>query len=501
MIKHETFNNRIKDPMNNELPYFNQLSNIDPKLGGYIYATDPSQDRAEMLEIWENSKQPISVSTNDLTSHPINNLDALPFRSLLETLDMPFADNVIYTAQDISDATDDLELLAAVMANAYQLGNLSTSFFIEMDYLKKLSQPELDNLSSESQEFVNDLINSTEPFEIISYPKVQSNEGFTLLETIANSKTNTLISSIVLHPSLTTTNLLFINASNINGMSTKQIAERLKDLGKISSSVNTKTMDEIISSPQADRIKQDRKEYSNDNDEDNFNRGERIAKASVQKIKNPKKISNLIAKKLNKSPLSKKTQNQFKIYKKTFNKPNRREPENDFKPGKTKRTIYRPDLHLYLDTSGSMSIDDYTKGISATIDIAKQLHTNVYISSFSHVLSEAVLVDGMQSKSKSSLMKKILKLPVVDGGTDFENVYNDIQQRAEKSINSHTSPEYSIILSDMEYGFQSSGYTVPKYAHNTLHLAINSYQPSLERFKTELYNAGETNIDKLLFEI
>ncbi|MBQ1664024.1 MAG: hypothetical protein II057_05680, partial [Clostridia bacterium] len=57
------------------------------------------------------------------------------------------------------------------------------------------------------------------------------------------------------------------------------------------------------------------------------------------------------------------SENAFKASKMTYQKASRREPDNPDRQGKTSRTIYRPDLHIYLDCSGSISERQYQDAI------------------------------------------------------------------------------------------------------------------------------------------
>ena len=481
------------------VPYADQLSQINDVLGDYVLTPDPQPDTIKTAEAeWASYEQanPVDVSTADLTKNAISNLEAIPFRTLLESMDMPFEDQVIYTASDITASTDTSELLANTMANVYQLGNLSQSIFIAMDYLQKLSQQDMDQFSDATQTFITDLTTSTEPFEMITFPASEYGEALMLLDTVYANQAP-LMASIVLHPITKYTTLLFINATNIAGMSTKQISDRLNKLSQIKNAINITKVSDIVTSPQVDRNIDESHGMSRASDE--ISRGERVRNAKIKKLNSTKKVVALIQKDIKKRNTPQRTNNVTKKIKKTYNKPNRREPENDFKPGKTKRNIYRPNIHLYLDTSGSMSLDEYKIGIMASIQIAKDLGSDIYLSSFSDTLAQPILLDKIKSQSTSAIMRRALKVPVLSGGTDFENVYNAIDARATLAAQKGHSPEYSIILSDMEFWF-SSGYMVPKKARTTLHLMVSDYDDGAD-FKTSAYNAGITHIDKLLYKI
>ena len=496
MLKFEKF----QTPLSGNLPYFDQLSAIDNDLANYVADAYPSYDvKTNGQAAWDDyeAKNPAIISTADLTKNAIDNLEAIPFRTLLEELGMPFEDNAIYTASDIAASTDETELLANVMANIYQFGNLSQAVFVTMPYLKKFSQQDMDKFSDATQQFISDLTVSTEPFEMVTFPTNEMMDGFELLELIEKQQ-STLSSSIVLHPIIQDLNIIFINSTNINGMSVKQISDRLNQLSKIRQAINITKLKDIIASPQVDRNIDAQAGMNRDKDGD-ITRGERIKATQIKKLSSTKKVAALIQRDIKKRSTSQRTNNVTKKVKKTYNKPNRREPDNDFKPGKTKYNVYRPNLHLYLDTSGSMSMDQYRSGIMAAIQIAKELGTDIFLSSFSDTLAEPVLLDKINSQRPSVLLKKALRVPVIQGGTDFENVYNAIAARAAYAAKKGRAPEYAILLSDMEFWF-SGGYHIPKEAQKTLHLMVSDYDDG-EDFKTSAYNAGMTQIDKLLYKI
>lgn len=492
------FKTEFYDFSQQDLPYKAQLEQLDPALGQFVLNNDPNgQDRQEAEDLWQQQNIQIGIDTAQLKKHAISNLEALPFRTMLENAGMPFEDNVIYTSQDIADANSDEEVLYNTLANFYQLGSLINAMFVELPFNKKFSQQDLDQFSDATQKFINDLTVSSNPFEYINYPLAELDEAFNLLTTVAKVNPTSLMTNMVLHPFTNGLPIVFILADNIDGMSPKQISQQINNLSNLQAMVKRINIQDVINSPETER-NQD-KSSGMGRDSGSVSRSERVKMHKIRKLSSTKKITQVINRAIRKQSSTYHTQNITKTMHKTYNKPNRREPENDFKPGKSTKKIYRPDIHLYLDTSGSMSVDSYKKGILAAIDIAKDLKSNIYISSYSDILAEPILLDGIAKQSAAVLLQKALKIPVVDGGTDFENVYNNIQNRAKAAMKMHRLPEYPIIFSDMEYWF-SSGYQIPKYSQKTLHLMVDSYDGG-ETFKTEAYNAGITHIDQLLYEI
>lgn len=156
--------------------------------------------------------------------------------------------------------------------------------------------------------------------------------------------------------------------------------------------------------------------------------------------------------------------NTFKITKMTFNKPNRRNPDDFNKQGKSTSTRYKPDLHVYLDTSGSISERDYKDAIQALIALAKQMNINMYFNSFSHYMSQTTKLN-LQGKNPKQIYKEFAKIPKVSGGTDYEQIWNFINSSAKMKR------EVSLIISDFEYSAPSKFVKHPK---NLYYIPISS---------------------------
>lgn len=139
-----------------------------------------------------------------------------------------------------------------------------------------------------------------------------------------------------------------------------------------------------------------------------------------------------------------KSENSYKSIKMTFARPNRRNPDDFNKQGKMVSTKYKPDIHLYIDTSGSISERNYQDAVKACIAMAKKLNVNLYFNSFSHCISQCTHLHT-KDKSKSQIYKEFQKVPKVTGGTDFEQVWHYINRSPKRRR------ELSILMTDFEY--------------------------------------------------
>lgn len=156
-------------------------------------------------------------------------------------------------------------------------------------------------------------------------------------------------------------------------------------------------------------------------------------------------VMKLIKRIMNKMSFVNKSMNVYKQSKMSFARPNRRDPDDFNKQGKVVSTRYRPDIHLYIDTSGSISERDYEDAVKACISMAKQLNINLYFNSFSHYLSQTTRL-RLENKSKSAIYKEFQRVPKVSGGTDYENIWHFINSSKKRTR------ELSIVITDFEYG-------------------------------------------------
>ncbi|MFK0244556.1 hypothetical protein ACIQUM_07645 [Amycolatopsis azurea] len=126
-----------------------------------------------------------------------------------------------------------------------------------------------------------------------------------------------------------------------------------------------------------------------------------------------------------------RSQNVFRTSKATFLKANRRTPDDYNRPGRITSVRYLPDLHIYVDTSGSISEANYQEAVMMLIRIAKKLNVDLYFNSFSHKLSQETLL-RVQNKSEKQIWHTFSNVPKVAGGTDFQQVWTYINASAKR---------------------------------------------------------------------
>lgn len=157
--------------------------------------------------------------------------------------------------------------------------------------------------------------------------------------------------------------------------------------------------------------------------------------------------------------------NTLKQVKKTSSRPNRRDPNNPNLLGKRVSKKYIPDLHIYLDTSGSISEHHYQDAVMLNIELAKKLNVNLYLTSFSHVLSQTTLLK-VRGKSINAIWEQFRAIPKVTGGTDFAQIWRYI------NISKKRRQELSLIITDFEWFPDAASHVHPP---NVYYAPISAY--------------------------
>lgn len=158
-------------------------------------------------------------------------------------------------------------------------------------------------------------------------------------------------------------------------------------------------------------------------------------KALTKRLK--KKIKQLI------QSTSARTMNGRKIVIKTYMRESRRDPMNIDLKGQYYKTTYTKDLHLYIDVSGSINLSMIEFALNAAADIATELKLNLFVTPFDSKLYEkqTIVIPGSVI-SKRSALKKLKRLPISGGGTEFDNVYKFIESSKKRKN------EISIMITD-----------------------------------------------------
>jgi len=129
----------------------------------------------------------------------------------------------------------------------------------------------------------------------------------------------------------------------------------------------------------------------------------------------------------------------------SYQRPNRRDNDNPDLPGTVQIEGFYPDIHVYVDTSGSISTEDYINSISMIANIVKKLDCDLYFNSFTTDISQETIIT-CRNKSIEQIKKEVEKIPKISGGTSIDQVWSYI------NATKKNQKQLSIIISDFEVG-------------------------------------------------
>lgn len=214
------------------------------------------------------------------------------------------------------------------------------------------------------------------------------------------------------------------------------------------------------------------------------------------KKKCPKTIdlARLIKRLLDKMSKVNRSENSYKSVKMSFSKPNRRDPDDFNKQGKVVSTKYLPDIHLYIDTSGSISEEDYEYTVRALIQMAKKLNVNMYFNSFSHVLSQCTKL-RTKDRTTAQVYAEFQRVPKVSGGTEYTNVWAYIMKSKKRQR------EFSLMITDFEYNPPNAHVDHPANLYYAPCASLNwrTFTRSAEDFCKAMQHIDPNLRTKLLF--
>ncbi|WP_078598664.1 hypothetical protein [Evansella clarkii] len=198
------------------------------------------------------------------------------------------------------------------------------------------------------------------------------------------------------------------------------------------------------------------------------------------------------------------TQNTYKSQSISYMRPNRRKPDDINLPGKLTTTMYRPDIHVYLDTSGSISESQYRDAVTNLIMLTKRINCNLYITSFSHYISQTSLLKT-KDRSTSQIYQQFLRIPKVTGGTDFEQVWRKIDMIDEFNKKNNYSHQINFMITDFGYHLSSghrwdqSRASVKNTYYVPMSMNPNGWQHLRQwakEFREQMIKAGDYGIRK-----
>lgn len=168
------------------------------------------------------------------------------------------------------------------------------------------------------------------------------------------------------------------------------------------------------------------------------------------------------------------SQNALRTVHTSFQRANRRHPNDPNRPGRSVRTRYRPDIHVYVDTSGSMTEENYEDAVRTLIVMAKRLDVNLWFNSFADYLSSEKLLH-VKGHSVRQIWREFAREPKVGGGTRFDQVWEYVNQSKRRSR------QFSLIISDMDWVVPKNRREHPRHLYYTPCATGQDYWPQIVR--------------------
>lgn len=258
----------------------------------------------------------------------------------------------------------------------------------------------------------------------------------------------------------------------------------------------------LVTAQKVNQKQQHTHQYDKGNRKDQVQRA--VAKTFSTKPKTKKQQIKTIQRLVNSQISQRRSENAYRKNHRTHMRPNRRHPDNLDLTGVVTKTGYRPDIHIFLDTSGSISESMYQSSVMMLIKLAKQLNTNLYFTSFSHTIAQPVKLK-LKGRSLGQIYQQIQNVPKVSGGTEYENVWRMINEIDHRNQAHGKSYQLSFMITDFEYGVSHSfisdnrqaavkkTYYLPMYVNDQDYKYVCD---SAKEFADQMIYAGCLNIKK-----
>lgn len=297
---------------------------------------------------------------------------------------------------------------------------------------------------------------------------------------------------------LTPTKILIFSVEDIANSNLVEINSMLKEIQQLNTNLKLKTVKNKQLVTKAEEISPQTSQKAYTKNDKTLNRRSE-SRTAAQIDEDPRVIANKVKKivKWSQTFTNKASSNKTTRRSKSFMRPNRRHPENFNLAGKLNRTQYKRDIHIFLDTSGSISPKEYATGLQIITLAAKKLNVDIYFTSFSHITSETVKIPT-KNKSEKAIYKLLMAVPKVGGGTDYSNVYNHIIKDAIVARKQNRSEPINIMLTDFAYDLSKrdniNNYVMANTYYMGYSVSNNDYK---NEFQQELHYQTNTPMAKI----
>lgn len=222
------------------------------------------------------------------------------------------------------------------------------------------------------------------------------------------------------------TNLVIMNLDEYAHATAEEIKKEWKVTRKgfdIAKQLKILSLKALRTAPAVGRTNQQKGQYA-------INKYNAVTRAANRKFSDKpvssKRLISMMMKIMKSRITSKMTANTYVVDKLTYMRPNRRRPDDMNAIGKMKNVKFRPDIHVYVDCSGSISEDMYSDTVMNLIRLAQKSQVDFYFTTFSDYITQAHKLE-VKGRPVSEIYKEIQSLPKASGGTDFTLVWDKIR--------------------------------------------------------------------------
>lgn len=333
----------------------------------------------------------------------------------------------------------------------------------------------------------------------------ESSSAIPYLMSAINRDNDTLVPPLNIKTFLKSNTLIVLNIEELTYLnSNNEFLDALNKLNKdIKNRINAKryaSIKKISRASKTPRNKSHQRGQTKSSDLSQSNNS--YIKKSNTKQK-PKEMLKKIAKLISSRVSRLRSENEMTAIKRTFQRGSRRNPDDVNLKGSIKKKIYNPDIHIYLDSSGSISEKMYADAIYSIILITQKLKSDLYFSSFSDAVSQPVKI-RVSGKTAKQVYEQILKIPKISGGTRFDQVYYAIDDTAEYNKRSQKAQRLNFMITDFGYSFEDTFQFNSNAASvkNTFYIPMQMDYPQatldliMERFQESAIQANNSKIGR-----
>lgn len=456
----------------------------------------------QLRSIFQQTSQRLPINTERLSQQlALNYLNANQYPAPSNTIIYQFSVDIQNQLSDFlannSDANYNNLLLGltgyyfnhALNDNTLIIGVKSQADFKDIVNQAHAEMSQATTLTSAMQDIQTDVTNGI--FDVIESYNFNANEpAIAFIKNVINDDENTLVVPTNMYNMSETNTLTILNFEKLNQISGNKefeslnrqavndihTAKAVKKFAKISK-IKRASVQARHAQPQSQKA---------DKKVSGIKQSNNVHAKRTHNVHKTRDYLNQIYKLVKNRVTKMKSENTFKVQTPTYQRASRRFPDDPNIKGLTKKTMSNPDVHIYLDTSGSISESQYANAIYTIVLLSQRMKSDIYFTSFSHYIAQTVKIN-VHGKTAREVYKQIQKIPKAAGGTEFENVYEAIDTIDKINRKKYLAPRLNFIITDFEYDF-SQTFTFNNNrasVKNTFYMPIDTKNQNIARYMND----------------